>query len=795
MKFKVFLFFIAFISVFSSGVHAVPKSKANFEITRDNLQTKIDAINAKQGIDETSKIKEIKWYELADENLANEEWFLLLSNTYKAMLETASKDTSKKRIDNTFAIKTLVSEQDKNLSEVALALQLVNLKEEQRLINDALSKLTTDLNQYNDRPQKIREEMQLAQAKLAQAKLDVNVAPKLNENKYEYAARQVYLQSLIRATTAEITKLDLEIASNPVQIGLAKEEQNSLVKQQEKLLAIIAEREQWMDEFRTQKAKQLEDEIVKAQQENLKKPLIIQGIVNNTINWSSALQEVTKSTNQHSQMISKMNAYKKEVSDYYTHAETKIKLAGLSPALGRVLREQKRSMANEKGKYQLGANIQDEANLLSLEQYKVESRQAQLRNIQSAVDAYINDLKKEKNNQLSETELKALSEEIQSLLIKEDQVLDELSTAYAQGLRVLGDYDFSKQQLLMEIKRYDAYLNEHLLWVPSSKPIDFHFPIEVYQSVLWLVSPTNWLKLGKRLFVNLKDQLLLSSLAFIVFAFLLYIKGFIKHKKSLLKSLVSKHSTDKISYTFEVLAYNLILVMPAPLALSFFGYMLAGMPYEYGFSRSIGSGIYGAAFVLFMLNFFLRFFEPDGVAALHFKWQKNTVTYLRKQILWIRFIAIPCVFCIYMTVIMSAAEHSESLGRLAIIIFMGVLCVFYLRVLHPKNGVFSCYFMNHPQLWWTKLRYVWFVVAIGIPLIIIGFTLMGYFISALELQNKVIITMRMIFAAIIVHSLVLRWLTLTNRIMALKNVRQNRKAQETAEKSADTFTSEEILAQ
>ncbi|MCF7972004.1 MAG: mechanosensitive ion channel, partial [Methylococcaceae bacterium] len=41
----------------------------------------------------------------------------------------------------------------------------------------------------------------------------------------------------------------------------------------------------------------------------------------------------------------------------------------------------------------------------------------------------------------------------------------------------------------------------------------------------------------------------------------------------------------------------------------------------------------------------------------------------------------------------------------------------------------------------------------------------------------------------------LRWLTLTNRIMALKNVRQKRKAQETAEKSADTFTSEEILAQ
>jgi len=553
LKFKVFLFLIACISIFSFSVHAAPvtkvNTKVNFEITRDNLQAKIETINAKQGIDEESKIKEIKWYELAGESLSSEEWFIQLSNNYKDILKTASKKNIKKQPNNIFPGKIQLSEQDKNLSEEKLALQLVHLKEAQRSINDALSKLTTDLSQYNNRPQQIRGEMQTRQAKLEQAKLDLTETLKPNDNKYEFAAHQVYLQSLIRELTAEITKLDLETASNPVQVRLAKQEEGALVNQQEKLTDIIAERKLWVEAFHTKKATQLEAQILKEQQENLKKPLVMQGIVNNTISWRSALQQVSKATNQYSHAIAKMDAYRKEVSNYHKHAKEKIKLAGLSPALGRVLREQRRSLSNKNGLYQGSDEIQNEANLISLEQYKIENRQTQLRNIQSEVDKYVTELQAEKNTQLSNGELKAATEEIHDLLIKEDVVLDELSTTYSKGLRVLGDYDFSRQQLLMEIRGYEAYLGEHLLWVPSSKPIDFNFPIEVYSSVVWLVSPTNWLQLGKYLFVSLKDQLLLSSLAFIMFVFLTYIQGFIKHKQSLLKSLVSKHSTDKISWT------------------------------------------------------------------------------------------------------------------------------------------------------------------------------------------------------------------------------------------------------
>ena len=63
---------------------------------------------------------------------------------------------------------------------------------------------------------------------------------------------------------------------------------------------------------------------------------------------------------------------------------------------------------------------------------------------------------------------------------------------------------------------------------------------------------------------------------------------------------------------------------------------------------------------------------------------------------------------------------------------------------------------------------------------------MGYYVSALELQQKVVLTIRMIFIAIIVYSITVRWLGLTQRELALKNARLRSKAEELKVLSEET---------
>jgi potassium efflux system protein len=67
---------------------------------------------------------------------------------------------------------------------------------------------------------------------------------------------------------------------------------------------------------------------------------------------------------------------------------------------------------------------------------------------------------------------------------------------------------------------------------------------------------------------------------------------------------------------------------------------------------------------------------------------------------------------------------------------------------------------------------------------VVGFAVAGYYLSAVELQQKLVVTLRLAFGLIVIHELVLRWLTLANRQLALKNARQKRKAAMQNERSS-----------
>jgi len=93
---------------------------------------------------------------------------------------------------------------------------------------------------------------------------------------------------------------------------------------------------------------------------------------------------------------------------------------------------------------------------------------------------------------------------------------------------------------------------------------------------------------------------------------------------------------------------------------------------------------------------------------------------------------------------------------------------------------------NVPEGWIAKSRNIWYLAVICIPVVIIGFAVVGYYLSALELEEKLIISLRLIFLMTIIHALVIRWLTLVNRQLALSNAIEKRKNKENSDKHLAT---------
>jgi potassium efflux system protein len=148
-----------------------------------------------------------------------------------------------------------------------------------------------------------------------------------------------------------------------------------------------------------------------------------------------------------------------------------------------------------------------------------------------------------------------------------------------------------------------------------------------------------------------------------------------------------------------------------------------------------------------------------------------------RNITWAIPIVLPALFVTAMAGSQVKEVYAESLGRIGFIVSMAVFAIFFQRVLRPKGGIAERYLAEQPASWLSRFRYVWYSVVIALPVALIGLAVMGYFYTALHLKNEIVATFRLIIAAILIHDLVIRWLVVTQRKLALLKMRERREAE------------------
>jgi potassium efflux system protein len=780
LKNPVLIILFAAVALSSTGVWAASNSgqrSAVFDITKDALKAKIEAINTREGIDEATKSKLLSIYQAAEDNLNNIEKFKAQTEEYKQAIKQAPEQTKKLQKERDQALQKVSKQKLEDFNRIPveeLEQRLILEKGKISNLDEQIKKIESDLNLQNSRPQMIREETVAARQDLEAAQKKLEAPAGKTDKKLEVEARQVQLKTLIDSRTAELKMLDVEAISHPARVDLLKTQFQLLDLQKAALTPVVAAIETLTLDLRQQEAKQMQDALSQAEKAVAGKHVLIQESTRENIQFSRDLQEITAKIEQYTEQKAKVEAQSAEIETDFKSAEKKISLAGLSPALGKILREQRRDLSTQDEFKQQSQTIQSETAMTSLAQFKVEDKLKQLMD----VDSRLRDMMIQQVDQALPVEKRMMIQaELRVLLNNQKELLNKLNVAYTTYLRTLGDFDFARQQMDTQAVKFATYLDERLLWVPSSEPIGFGYIADLYHSAQWLLSPYNWVSLIKDAANLVYHRLFLTIVAVAFFVGLHRVRNRVK-----LELTAISGRTDNFYCTLRALGYNLMLALQLPLILKFSGWFLTSSIFIDDFTKAIGSGLQDCSLPLFLLQFFYRLFAADGIARKHFQWQKTTVNLLRTQVAWIRFVVVPGVFLIGSTSASKFSAHSDSLGRLALIIIMTTMAVFAVRVLKPSTGLLQDYLKKNPGGWTARLRYVWYSAAIGAPVIIIGFAVAGYYLSALELQQKLIISLRLIFLTIIVHALVFRWLTLVNRQLAISNAKQKRKVAALPEK-------------
>ena len=756
---------------------AAPQKPALKAVSHADIQQRIQAIKDKQNLADEAKNRILAAYSEAEDNLSEIDAQEIQAESFKqalASLPVEVKQVARQIADSESNLKNRKSEKLAIYPTDELEQRLITEKTRLSDLDGEISRLEAQIGDLTGRPQLIREKVSEIKSKQASSLQEQQaLASKFDDNLYQKEARQIQLDTRIRLLNSTLKTLELENLSNPLRLQANKDRMHLLTLQREQQSLLIADLDNFLLDRRQLEIDKERAALAQAEKEAEGKHPLIQAATKENMQYNRSLQEINKNMEQYLLQRNDIDTRYKQLEKDFQSAEQKISLAGLSPALGNLLREQRRNVPQRKQYNNLSDEIQNQIALASLEMFKLDEAKKNLGDINQELMGRIGRLPEDTDD----AEKLRIRTELRMLLNDQKDLVARLAGGYNDYGRVLGDVDFSLQQMLTVADKFSAYLDQRLLWVPSAPVIDKYYLQDIFSSLLWFISPGNWLGVASSFWDGISHYPLLVLVGLSIVIVHWRFRGRIKQQ--LVRVLNKKSASHETGDIVSGLLHLFLLSLYGALLMAWIGGVLVLNPRANFFSHAFADGLLTTAISLCVVQFIFRLFKPGGVAENLFHWPQHAISLLYGQLKWARFLLIPCVFITSMTGSDLYSEHSYALGRTALIVMMLVMAYVFHRLAHPLGGLGKNFYLQS-EGWLSRLRYLWYGVAVVTPLVIIGFAVAGYYQSALELQEKLVMTLRLVFLTVLFQGLVLRWLRNTERKLALKNARQKRKQAEQA---------------
>ncbi len=748
-------------------------NEAAGEISVEHIQAIISGLDTEdESIDANIRSELLETYNAAldqlqarDEQTEEYEQFKSVAETGVSQLEKLNTEISKRREAATdFDIAVATASQDDIESQ--LIIEQSTLLE----LRNRLSGLRDKLTEMKVRPQIVRQQTIDARKALEETRRTLSTLTASVEQDRLAAARQALLLAREQYRIAEIARLNQEILSHDLQTQLLEKNIELLETKTKVAGAKVAELNKLLQEVRRTEAERVEKEAVRVEQEVSDRHAVLQRVAEQNAEYSRELASLITYQNETNNQLAAMRTQAERIVADAAIARSRLESAQVSEALGQVLREQRQRLPNIKN-YRRDAKEREKIIAeITAGQFQAEQRLGALDDLENVVSEAI---EREVESEVPVSDRERIEKDLRKLLTTQKKTLNKLSETYTDNLRILADLDFEHKQLVDESVDYAQFLDERLLWIRSSPPLNIDTLKDLPDAFAWQVSPNNWQTLVSAIISDFFSAPIIYVLAVIVLVIV------VQYRRAFLKSLleladkVKRIYSDQFSYTIAALLLTLLLALPFPVITGFFSWRLLHDHPTDPFVQSVGGALALTAVSLLVLRFLTYFCRKGGVAQAHFHWRGSTLKLLRTNLPWLTIIFVIAILLAFIDWNRPGFDL-QSLTRFAFIGVTIALAVFSKRVFEPESGVLASVIARHPNGWLSRLRLLWYPAIILVPLLLAVLAGLGYLATAAELYGRVESTVWLILAAVIIHNLVERFLIVAQRRLAIKKARERR---------------------
>lgn len=653
-----------------------------------------------------------------------------------------------------------------------------------------------EITRRSERQPKLQEEQSLARKRIEELNQGAVTTPdqsgELLQETQSIAktAERDYLNQLIQ-------ELELEDSYYNQQRELLRAQRHLAERK-----VLIAEKnnnifEQVINKLRAEAAARVKEVADTASQAADTEHPLVRAIMEENKLLAAELEQITVDSTTLSEEKKSLNQLLTSIQRNYDRVREKIAQTGLTNAIGLKLRNDRKQLPD-----------------ISLHEKKIKLRNLEINRVQlrriELEDRLLErvDLNEEVRRRMGEARLTLDEEETakllpvmhQALLKQKDDYLDELINAYDVYFEKKLYPLLEKEQKLITLARdYKDFIDTRILWIQSAPMIQLQDIERLGAAVAWLLDPESWITTVSLLSRDLDGNMLIILPLLFTIAVLLFMQYYLREKLSALGRYVTKLSKARFIDTLWAVVVTLLMSLPWPLLIYLFSWRIQQMNTDSAFVNAFAPGFTVLAYLLFAGLLLRHLCRKDGLGELHFRWKTENMTLVRRQLAWFLPAALPLVFVFVITMEQPTEAHHESLGRLMFFILMAVTTVLIYRLMHPSRGLLRHYLEKNDEGWINRLSGLWFPVLLITPFGMAFTTAIGYMYTAGQLSLLIIHSVLLIFAVIIARALLIRWLNIAQRKLAIEQWRRKFAAQNESnqgeEKIRPADASEQIIVE
>ncbi len=757
-----------FCQEISAGLPKAAPTPDRLELA--DIESALAEVTANSGLDESLSTSLKALYQQARQHLQaeatsreNAAGFEVLGSGVAERLADAKAELEK--------INAARAEIDVTASTETIRQDLANAQSKLASLTDAAKELSAEPARRQKRLAEIPANVVGLEKELEQVRGQQAQSAPPTEPAAQTRARTIHLRARAQAIEAQLNELAKEqsayVATTdllPLRVQLADRRMNAARLEVEQIQAALAK----------QQIGEVERSIADLKQDLAGAPEDLKELAQSNIDLAERQQALVRSNATAARRLEEIRNLFDELKSTASTSRERIEAVGLTEALGLTLRNRKSEYQEKRSDYAPRVDLRKHIQLSQQEAFELED---ELTKIEFKVKNW-------NSNSGSQEEL--------DLLRKRKQLLESVQHTENGLLQTMLTTDTQSHQLRRAIDDYIAFIDEHVFWIRSSSAFSVeevrHFPA----GVSWLSSPVHWKsvidRLGAGIAANPAGATLGILLVCALFASRLKLRRVIRETKE-----QAGHYRARFRTTVTALFATLLYAVAWPAMFALLSWLLKASAGTDDFVQSVASACYFVATYLVSRCLLLEVCRRDGLAESHLGWGQLTRVMLRRHLSWFLVVGGTLLF---LMVILN--DHPDESIRVACLRFTSILlfsasAVFHHLVFRPASPIYVQLHAKHPESKIFRWRKSIWAILFGLPLSFAVLALLGYLDTAFHLGHLFQSTTLLGVTIVLAVGLMLRWLTLHQHEVRLRQAEQARaKALANAERPEASSVPESI---